>query len=91
MACLKSCISGSVYSCDASETRSTAWADASADSVVSACAESIPPTPGESMSRRPPEDLAGQWDLGGRMPCSLFALPSSETYWASESMGMASR
>ena len=46
-------ISGSVYSCEASETKSMACADGSAASVVNACAEVRPPTPGESMSVRP--------------------------------------
>ena len=65
IACLRNCTSGSVYSCEASETSSTAWADDSADSVASALDESSPPTPGRVDELQPAlEDLARQQHLG---------------------------
>ena len=88
IACLRNCTSGSVYSCEASDTSSTAWADDSAESVASAFDESSPPTPGESTSLSPPLRISrGSSTSAETMRRSLPGLPRSDTYSASSSSG----
>ena len=80
MACLNSCTSGSVYSCDASDTSSTACAVDSADSVVSALNDSRPPTPGASTSLSPPRSSSrGSSTSAAAMPRELPGFPRSDT------------
>lgn len=64
----------------------------SADSVVSAVAESMPPTPGESIRRSPPLRISrGSITSAATNWRSLPGFPSSETYCGSWSIGMARR
>ena len=92
MACLRNCTSGSVYSCEASETSSTACAVDSADRVARALDESNPPTPGESTSFSPPLRISrGSITSAESRFRSLEGLPCSETNCGRSSSAISRR